>query len=45
MYFVKNVAISLLILGSVFSDCVVFYGNTVYAQKTPIVRVRVYPHT
>jgi len=30
MYFAKNIAniISLLILGSVFSDCVVFYGDS-----------------
>ena len=27
MYFAKNVPISLLILGSVFSDCVVLYGH------------------
>ena len=27
MYFAKNVAIFLLILGSFFSECVVFYGN------------------
>jgi len=26
-YFAKNVPVSLLILGSVFSDCVVFYGD------------------
>jgi len=31
VYFAKNVAIFLLILGSFFSECVVFYGN--YKQR------------
>ena len=30
MYFAKNYPISLLILGSIFSDCVVFYGDIIF---------------
>ena len=39
MYFVENIAnnISLLILGSVFSDCVVFFGDIIFILSTAIV--------
>jgi len=37
MYFPKNVAyFPILILGSVFSDCVVFYGDIIFILSTAV---------